>query len=159
MSAIKIGDKVPNISATDQNGESLQLSQFQGRQAVIVFFYPADDSPICTKEACSFRDAYEEFVKVGAVVIGVSGDSLESHQQFASRHRLPFHLLTDADGTIRKEFGVPKSLGLFPGRVTYVIDQSGVVRHIFSSQFSADRHVREALTILQQIAEESQDEQ
>ncbi len=151
MSAIQIGDSAPDITAVDQNGQSLQLSHYRGRQAVVIFFYPADDSPVCTKEACSFRDAYEEFVDAGAAVIGISGDDLDSHQQFASKHRLPFHLLADADGTIRQSFGVPKSLGLFPGRVTYVLDIAGVVRHIFNSQFSADRHVREALTMIQQL--------
>ena len=151
MSAIKIGDLAPDISAVDQDGQPLKLSEYRGRQAVVIFFYPADDSPICTKEACSFRDAYEEFVDAGAAVIGISGDDLDSHQQFASKHRLPFHLLADADGAIRRSFGVPKSLGLLPGRVTYVLDIVGVVRHIFNSQFSADRHVREALTIIQQL--------
>jgi peroxiredoxin Q/BCP len=153
MSTVKIGDSAPEISAVDQHGERIELCEYRGRQPVVIFFYPADDSPICTKEACSFRDAYEEFVDAGAVVIGISGDDPTSHQRFASRHRLPFHLLADTEGTMRRSFGVPKSLGLLPGRVTYVVDKEGVVRQIFSSQFSAERHVREALRILRQLRE------
>ncbi len=107
---------------------------------------------ICTKEACSFRDAYEDFVQAGAVVVGVSSDSVESHQGFASGYRLPFALLSDLSRSLRKSFGVPKTLGSLPGRVTYVIDKEGVVRHVFKSQFAADRHVAEALTLVRQLA-------
>jgi thioredoxin-dependent peroxiredoxin len=119
----------------------------------VLFFYPKDESPICTKEACSFRDAYEDFVKAGAVVIGVSADSTESHRAFATGRRLPFTLLSDPDGAIRHAFGVPKTMGILPGRVTYVIDRDGVVRHIFNSQFAADRHVEESLKIVRQLSQ------
>ncbi len=112
-----------------------------------------DGSPVCTKEACAFRDAYEDFVEAGAVVIGVSGDSEAQHQAFASNHRLPFTLVSDADGSVRQAFGVPKSMGLLPGRVTYVIDSEGIVRHVFSSQFAADRHVKEALEVIRKLNE------
>lgn len=151
MATIKTGDVAPDVSGVDQDGQTVRLSDYLGQQAVVLFFYPADDSPVCTKEACSFRDAYEQFVEAGAVVIGVSGDSGSRHQQFASKHRLPFRLLTDRDGSIRRAFGVPKTLGIFPGRVTYVLDKSGVVRHVFASQLDADRHVREALEIVEQL--------
>jgi peroxiredoxin Q/BCP len=120
---------------------------------VVLFFYPKDGSPVCTKEACAFRDAYEDFVEAGAVVIGISGDSASQHQVFASNHQLPFMLISDSDGNARRAFGVPKSLGLLPGRVTYVIDREGIVRHIFSAQFSADRHVKEALQIIRTLHE------
>ena len=120
---------------------------------MVLFFYPKDGSPVCTKEACAFRDAYEDFVEAGAVVIGVSGDSEAQHQAFASNHRLPFTLVSDADGSVRKAFGVPKSMGLLPGRVTYVIDSEGIVRHVFSSQFAADRHVKEALEVIRKLNE------
>jgi len=148
MTTIKVGAKAPLFSGQDQNGETISLEHLLGKKAVVVFFYPADESPICTKEACAFRDAYQDFSDAGAVVIGVSADSMESHQRFASHHHLPFHLLSDTDGNLRKAFDTPKSLGLLPGRVTYVIDLDGVVRHVFNSQLSAERHVREALTTL-----------
>jgi peroxiredoxin Q/BCP len=128
------------------------LSEFLGSKAVVLFFYPKDGTVVCTKEACSFRDAYEDFVQAGAVVIGVSSDSTENHRAFASGHRLPFILLADADGYLRKAFGVPKTLGIMPGRVTYVIDKEGIVRHVFSSQFAADRHVAEALAVVRRLA-------
>lgn len=127
------------------------MADYRGQSAVVLFFYPKDETPVCTKEACSFRDAYEDFVQAGAVVIGVSSDPAESHRAFAAGHRLPFVLLTDHDGSLRKAYGVPKTLGILPGRVTYVIDKEGVVRHIFSSQLSAERHVTEALNVVRQL--------
>ena len=115
---------------------------------MVLFFYPMDGTPICTKEACSFRDAYEEFVEAGAVVIGVSSDTAARHQAFAAQHQLQFLLVDDHDGSIRKTFGVPKTMGFMPGRVTYVIDKNGIVRRMFSSQLSAKKHVEEALECL-----------
>ncbi len=110
-----------------------------------------DGTAVCTKEACSFRDAYE-VCPSRAEVIGVSSDSAKKHQAFASGHRLPFLLLSDAGGELRKAFGVPRTLGFLPGRVTYVIDKDGVVRHVFNSQFAADRHISEALAVVRQLA-------
>ena len=152
MASIHVGDLAPEFTLPSQTGERVCLAEFRGSKAVVLFFYPKDGTAVCTKEACSFRDAYEDFVQAGAAVIGVSSDPVESHQVFASGHRLPFVLLSDADGSLRKAFGVPKTLGLLPGRVTYVIDKEGVVRHVFSSQFAADRHVSEALAIVRQLA-------
>jgi thioredoxin-dependent peroxiredoxin len=152
MRPIQIGDRAPALTAQAHNGQQVSLADFQGKSVVVLYFYPKDDTPVCTKEACAFRDAYEDFVRAGAVVIGVSSDSADRHQAFASGHQLPFLLLPDEDGTLRKAFGVPKSLGIFPGRVTYVIDREGVVRHVFNSQFSADRHVAEALQIVTKLA-------
>jgi peroxiredoxin Q/BCP len=116
-----------------------------------MFFYPRDGSLVCTKEACAFRDAYEAFLDAGAAVVGVSGDSADSHRKFANQHRLPFLLATDADGAVRQAFQVPRTMGIVPGRVTYVIDRQGVIRRIFRAQFAADRHVREALDSLAQL--------
>jgi peroxiredoxin Q/BCP len=130
----------------------VSLADLRRNRAVVLFFYPKDETAICTKEACAFRDAYEDFVDAGAAVIGVSSDSAESHRRFAHGHRLPFLLLADVDGSLREAFGVPKTLGMLPGRVTYVIDKEGVVRHVFSSQFSADQHVSEALAVVRQLA-------
>lgn len=137
---------------TLHDGQSLRLDELVRDHVVVLFFYPKDNTAICTKEACSFRDAYEDFVAAGATVVGISGDSAASHEQFASQHRLPFLLATDADGALRRAFGVPKTLGLLPGRVTYVIDRTGIVRHMFSGQFAADRHVREALDAVRKLA-------
>jgi len=145
MPRIDVGDAAPELTLETHEGEQIELADYRGRQAVVVFFYPKDGSPVCTKEACAFRDAYEAFVEAGAVVIGVSGDSAARHQAFASDHRLPFVLVSDKDGNARRAFGVPKSMGLLPGRVTYAIDQEGIVRHVFRSQLDAARHVQEAL--------------
>ena len=121
----RIGDTAPKAQLTLNDGRQVDLESLWADRAVVLFFYPKDNSPVCTREACAFRDAYEDFVDAGANVIGVSGDSADSHEQFASKHRLPFLLATDADGDLRRAFGVPKTLGLIPGRVTYVIDRAG----------------------------------
>jgi peroxiredoxin Q/BCP len=119
---------------------------------LVLFFYPKDDSPGCTRQACAFRDDYEQFAKLDAEVIGISSDSVESHRSFAAKHHLPFTLVSDEGGKVRKLYGVPNTLGLFPGRVTYVIDREGVVRHIFSSQVGIVEHVEEALVALESIS-------
>jgi peroxiredoxin Q/BCP len=151
MSRIDVGDAAPDLVLLTQGDEQISLADFRGKQAVVVFFYPGDGTPVCTKEACAFRDAYEDFVDAGAAVIGVSGDTAARHQEFASSHRLPFTLASDVDGKARQAFDVPKSLGLMPGRVTYVIDKEGIVRHVFRAQFAADRHVQEALRVVRRI--------
>jgi peroxiredoxin Q/BCP len=151
MSRIDVGVAAPELTLSTHSGEQIALADYRGEKPVVVFFYPKDGTPVCTKEACAFRDAYEDFVAAGAVVIGVSGDSAARHQAFASNHRLPFVLVSDQDGEARRAFGVPKSMGLFPGRVTYVIDKEGIVRHVFNSQFAADRHVNEALEAIRKL--------
>src|SRR4051812_12561519 len=145
MSNVQIGDRAPEFSAITQDGGQVKLSDFLGNRALILFFYPHDGTSICTKEACSFRDSYEKFVEAGAQVIGVSGDSEEAHRAFAQQHRLPFPLIADSDGSLRRLFGVPRTLGLFQGRVTYAIDKEGIVRLIYSAQLASDEHVRRAL--------------
>jgi len=145
MAKLKVGDHAPDFSAMTQDGSTIHLSDFVGKRALVLFFYPKDGTPVCTKEACSFRDSYAQFVDAGAEVIGVSSDSEDSHRAFAQQHRLSFPLISDSDGSLRKSFGVPTTLGLFPGRVTYVIDKEGVVRLIFSAQFASDEHVQRAL--------------
>jgi peroxiredoxin Q/BCP len=115
-----------------------------------------DNTSGCTAEACSFRDSYEVFQEAGAEVIGISSDSEKSHEQFAKQYRLPFILLSDLGGVVRKSYGVPATFGLLPGRVTYIIDKQGIVRHIFSSQFAPQMHVTEALKVLKELREENQ---
>jgi thioredoxin-dependent peroxiredoxin len=146
------GGYCSRLHAASQSGEEVSLRDFVGKKlAVILYFYPKDDTPGCTKEACSFRDGYEQFEKLEAEVIGISSDSVNSHQRFVEKHGLPFFLLSDEGGEVRKLYGMPNILGLFPGRVTYVIDKEGVVRHVFSSQLQAARHVEEALEALGSI--------
>jgi peroxiredoxin Q/BCP len=146
--AIQVGDAAPDFSLPSQTGETITLSQFKGQKPVVLYFYPKDDTPGCTAESCSFRDSYEAFTDVGAEVIGISSDSPESHQKFATKYRLPFILVSDRAAQVRKAYGVPATLGLLPGRVTYVIDREGIVRHVFDSQFNPTAHVAEALGVL-----------
>jgi len=141
---LQVGDLAPDFELPSQTGEPVKLSDFKGKW-VVVYFYPADDTPGCTKEACAFRDSHEDFVDAGAIVLGISSDSKESHAKFAAKHNLPFTLLSDEGGALRKLYGVKKSLGLLPGRVTYVIDPNGVVRKVFSSQLGVTKHHTEAL--------------
>ena len=148
MSQIETGDTAPELTLATDSGDQVTLTDYRGKKAVVLFFYPKDGTPACTKEACAFRDAYEDFVEAGAVVIGVIGDSAARHQSFAANHQLPFVLVSDKNGKARRAFGVPKSMGLFPGRVTYVIDREGIVRHVFSSQFAAEQHVKESLAAI-----------
>ncbi len=153
MTSIAVGDKAPQFIATAHTGERVTLADYLGKQVVVLYFYPRDGTPVCTAEACGFRDAYGDFVAAGAAVIGVNGDSLESHRQFAAQRRLPFLLISDHDGTLRKAFGVPKLLWFVPGRTTYVIDKAGVVRLVFTSHFSADRHIEEALRAVRELSQ------
>jgi len=149
--AVGPGDPAPDFSLPDAEGNEVRLSDLKGR-AVVLYFYPRDDTPGCTKESCAFRDAYEDLQEAGAEVIGVSADPPESHAKFAARHRLPFRLLSDAEGRARKAYGVPTTFGLLPGRVTFVIDREGTVRHVFNSQFNPTRHVEEAKAVLAGLA-------
>ena len=133
----------------DQNGQTFDIQSVLGKKNLVIYFYPKDDTPGCTKEACSFRDQFEVFTDADAVIIGISGQSVESHKKFAEKHRLRFTLLSDEGNTIRKLFGVPTNfLGLLPGRVTYVADKTGKVIYIFNSQMQSSKHVEEALRIL-----------
>lgn len=150
---VQIGDTAPDFTLTSASGEPISLKDFIGKKNVVLYFYPKDDTPGCTAEACAFRDSYQVFQDAGAEVIGVSDDSSTSHLQFASKHRLPFILLSDKGKQLRKLYGVPSTLGLLPGRVTYVIDKSGVVRHIFNSQLNFKGHIEESLKTLRELQE------
>lgn len=152
MSSAQVGQQAMDFEVVTHRGETLRLSDFRGHKVVVLFFYPKDGTAVCTREACAFRDAYEQFLDAGAVVIGVSSDSEESHNTFAAQHNLPFHLVSDEAGSLRQLFGVPRTLGILPGRVTYVIDREGIVRLMFNSQLAADGHVREALEVVRQLA-------
>ena len=148
MSAIAIGTPAPDFELPDQHGKPVRLSDYRGKSPVVVYFYPKDDTTGCTIEACRFRDDFEKFNITGAVVIGISDDSTESHSRFASKYQLPFTLLSDKGGRVRKLYGVKKTFGVIPGRVTFVIDKAGTIRHVFASQSKPARHVEEALIAL-----------
>lgn len=149
MNEIKIGSTVPEFSLADQNGNMFDINSVLGKKNLVIYFYPKDDSPGCTAQACSFQDQFEVFKEADAVIIGISGQSVESHKEFALKHRLSFTLLSDEGNKVRKQFGVPTNfLGLLPGRVTYVADKTGQVIYTFNSQIQATRHVDEALRIL-----------
>jgi thioredoxin-dependent peroxiredoxin len=148
---VGVGSRAPDFTLPSQSGEMVNLKDFLGEKLVILYFYPKDNTPGCTKEACAFRDEHEQFGKLDAEVIGVSSDSVESHRRFAEKHNLSFTLLSDEGGKVRKLYGVPNTFGIFPGRVTYVIDEAGVVRHVFSSQIEAIKHVEGALKSLAAI--------
>ena len=150
-SELKVGDPAPDFTLPDRNGRQIRLNDYRGKKPVVLYFYPKDDTPGCTKEACTFRDQYEDFKDAGAEVIGVSSDSGESHARFADKYRLPFVLLSDRDGSVRRQYGVKATLGILPGRVTFVIDEDGVVRHVFNSQLQATQHVAEARTALRAL--------
>jgi peroxiredoxin Q/BCP len=151
MEALRVGDRAPDVLLTTQDGGRFSLAGYWQEHVVVLFFYPKDHTPICTKEACAFRDSYQEFIEAGAAVVGVSGDSEASHQSFIAEQRLPYLLAADADGSVRRAFGVHKTIGLFPRRMTYVIDRNGVIRHIGSSQLSAHKHAADALQAVRAI--------
>lgn len=146
---IAVGDKVPDFALLDQNGKEFTVSDYAGKRAMVIYFYPKDDTPGCTKEACSFRDSFEEFTDRNVEVIGISADSVESHLNFAKKYNLPFSLLADTENKVRNLFGVKGNLmGLIPGRVTYVINKEGVVVYVFESQLKATKHIDESLKAL-----------
>lgn len=151
MASLKVGDSAPDFTLTSAQGEKVSLRDFKGQKSVVVYFYPKDDTPGCTAESCAFRDSYEVFKGAGAEVIGISGDSEESHQKFAQKYNLPFILLSDQGDKVRKLFGVPATLFILPGRVTYVIDKEGIVRHIFDSMLDFKAHVNEAIKTIQSM--------
>ena len=148
---IRAGEPAPDFTLPDENGRAVTLSALWRRGPVVLYFYPRDESAGCTREACAFRDAYEEFRAAGAEVVGVSRDTPASHRSFIRRHRLPFTLVSDADGAIRRLYGVPATLGILDGRATFIIDRAGRVRHAFLSQLFATRHVSEALRVLRKL--------
>ncbi|HEX4600558.1 MAG TPA: peroxiredoxin [Gemmatimonadales bacterium] len=147
-SRVGVGDVAPDFTLPDQWGKAVRLRDLLAERPLVLYFYPKDATPGCTLEARAFRDSYEQFTDAGAEVVGVSSDSVASHRRFAARHALPFILLSDQGGAVRQLYGVEKTLGILPGRATYVIDGAGVVRHVFSSQLQATRHRTEALAAL-----------
>jgi peroxiredoxin Q/BCP len=152
MKKVEVGSIIPQFTLKDQYGNLFAIDSLLGKKNLVIYFYPKDDSPGCTKEACSFRDQFEVFKDADAVIIGISGQSVESHKEFAEKHRLRFTLLSDEGNKIRKQFGVSSDLfGLLPGRVTFIADKKGKVIYVFNSQTKATEHVDEALRILKEL--------
>ena len=150
MARVQAGDKAPDFTLPSQSGESVRLYDRLGDRVVVLYFYPKDDTPGCTAEACGFRDSYETFTDAGAEVIGISSDSVDRHAAFAGKHSLPFTLLSDQGARVRKSYGVVV-LGVVPGRVTYVIDRDGTVRHTFNSMTNIGQHISDALRVVRQL--------
>ncbi len=155
---VNVGETAPDFTLASQKDEMVTLSKFRAKKNVVLYFYPKDETRGCTREACSFRDSYELFTDLGAEVIGVSADTVESHKSFAEHYNLPFTLLSDTDDRVRNLYGATSSLGIIPGRVTFVIDKTGVVRHVFSSQLQPEKHVEEARQILIKLNEEEKEQ-
>jgi peroxiredoxin Q/BCP len=147
---LNVGDAMPEATLAGETGP-VQLRERLGK-TLVIYFYPKDETYGCTKEACSFRDSYEDFVAAGADVIGISRDDAASHASFKQHHRLPFTLLSDPGGKIASAWGVKASLGLLPGRVTFVFDKSGTCRLRFDSQLRFGKHVDDALVVVKQLA-------
>ena len=148
---LRTGDTAPDLTLPDQSGQPRRLSEIWALGPVVLYFYPKDETPGCTAEACAFRDAYETFKDAGAEVVGVSKDGTADHASFAKHHRLPFVLLSDSGGTARAGFGVKKTLGIIEGRVTFVIDATGTVRHVFDSMLRPTAHIGEALGVVKRL--------
>jgi thioredoxin-dependent peroxiredoxin len=149
---VEIGSKLPSFILPDQEGNKVDITALVGKCNLVIYFYPKDETIGCTKEACTFRDQYEVFRDLGAEVIGISSDSVESHRQFAGHHHLPFILLSDRDKKVRNLFGVPDDLlGLLPGRVTYIVDKQGIIQYIYNSQLRTENHIKKALAILETL--------
>ena len=149
--ALQLGDAVPHFTSQTADGSLFDSNEYVGKKPLVIYFYPRDNTRVCTIQACSFRDQYEDFKTYGAEVIGVSSDGSSAHQKFAKQHHLPFILLSDSRKQLRKLFGVPNDLmGLIPGRVTYVIDKEGIVQLIFDSM-SGPIHIQKALECIRKI--------
>lgn len=144
---LEVGDKIPLFTLPDKEGNEFSVSEVLGKKALVIYFYPKNNTPGCTREACDFRDKYEDFKELGAEVIGISADSSKSHKNFSGSYELPFVLLSDTDNAVKKQFKIKNSLLLLPGRETYVVDREGTVIMVFNS-IRADEHMRRALKAL-----------
>lgn len=145
---LQVGDKAPDFELLDADGKTYRLNDYRGSY-VVLYFYPKNNTSVCTAEACSFRDHYEDFKQKGVEVIGISGDSAESHGSFSAKYQLPFVLLSDLGNTVRKKYGATQFFGVFPSRITYVIDGEGVIQMVFDGLLKAEEHVKHALQLIQ----------
>jgi peroxiredoxin Q/BCP len=150
MTELKVGDKAPDFTLMDEQGRPVSLKDFQGKKPVILYFYPKDFSPGCTTEACSFRDDYKAYEEKGAIVVGVSLDSVESHTRFSQKYKLPFPILSDKKKEVAKAYGVLGIGGFLAKRVTFVIDKEGKIAAVFP-KVDVKRHSQEVLKVLDQL--------
>ncbi|MFD2245516.1 peroxiredoxin [Pontibacter ruber] len=148
---LQVGEKAPDFELQRQDGGLFRLYDTLKEKNVVLYFYPKDNTPGCTKQACEFRDQYEIFREQGAEVVGVSSDSPDSHKKFEKQFRLPFILLSDKGGGVRKLFGVSRKFGIVPGRVTFIIDRTGTVQYVFNSLTKPLEHVDRALDVLRAL--------
>lgn len=153
MALRAVGTPALEFVLPDQTGNNVQLSELCAKGPVVLFFYPKDETSVCTKEACGFRDAHGRFLRSGATVLGISPDSAQSHAAFVKHHGLPYQLLVDGGGRVADSFGVKKLFGLFPGRATFVVDQAQTIRLAYSSALDAQEHVNQALRVVSQLAQ------
>jgi len=150
-----VANPIPEFTLQDQNGNEVQSRHLIGDKILIIYFYPKDFTPGCIREACSFRDNFEDFLAAGARVVGISADSVATHQKFASHYNLNYQLLSDPDKSVHHQFGIPSSFfGLLSGRVTFVIDLEGAIRYVFDSQFQPLKHVSKSLMVVKELREE-----
>jgi len=146
------GDRAPEFAGTVGDGKQLRLRDFNGRRHVVLYFFPKDFTPGCTKEACSFRDRRAEVAALDGEIVGVSLDTAEKHQKFADAYNLPYPLVSDRDGTIAAKYGVARLGGWLPTRrVTFVIDKEGVIQKVIQSELSINKHIDEALETLKRL--------
>jgi peroxiredoxin Q/BCP len=150
---LKEGDPAPKFRLPSATGSDVSLDDFLGKKNLVLYFYPKDNSPGCTREACSFRDSHPAFKGLDAEIVGISGDDQNAHERFARTEHLPFPLLSDSDGSVRRAYSVKPTLGMIPRRATFVIDKQGIIRRIYSSQLRSEKHVREALMALKSISD------
>lgn len=146
MKTIAVGSTVPDFTLIDHHGKSFNFRQHRGIKLVI-FFYPKDESAVCTKEACAFRDSFSDFEDLGATVVGINAASIESHRAFAEKNRLPFTLLSDPGNKVLKSFGIKPVLFL-TGRETFVIDENGKVAYKYRAFLSGNAHPQNVLDFL-----------
>ncbi|MBS61425.1 peroxiredoxin [Salinisphaera sp.] len=149
---VDTGDRAPIIQRSAHDGRAIDTEALIGQRPLVVYFYPRDDTPVCTRQACSFRDRLEAFNALDAEVIGISADDDASHRAFAEKHGLEFALVSDHDGGLSKAFDVGRALGVLGNRVTFVIDRQGIVRLRYQAQLAAGRHVDKALGTLRELA-------
>jgi peroxiredoxin Q/BCP len=152
VDALKKGDKLPDFKIKDQDGNMFHVAEYVGKKNLVIYFYPKDDTPGCTKEACKFRDEFEAFTDLNAMVIGISADSPESHTEFIEKYNLPFTLLSDENNEVRELFGVKgKFMNIIPGRVSYIVGKEGIVQYVFDSMGNAEQHIVEAIKTLESL--------
>lgn len=150
-SSLRVGDTMPDFTLPAHDGSQVSLASLRAKGPVVLFFYPRNETPGCTAQACSFRDQFADFRAAGATVVGLSRGDVAAHAAFAAHRRLPYLLLCDEDDRVRRLLGVPRTLGIFPGRVTYVVAATGRVEMVYNSQFYVGQHATRALAALRAL--------